>query len=195
MIDRLKRRFNIQDDRIKEMVAENIVLIKKMGSDDASKKSTRNRDYVKRANGVCGSCGGENVVNKILRGQGSGSISGDFVLTFGSISGKSTFDTNPVNHCNDCGNQWNRVKGTYTSESDCVRETLNNLAYYMTSGDKNMHHYQGTFDELFHKEIKAEALWELYKKDNSTWSVRARVTLKMLREHLKSAFDWEKIPK
>jgi len=80
----------------------------------------RKREVEKNSN--CPNCKGKKIVNKISRVEGSGYVSGSFIYGSGSIYGSSKTDTNEVNHCNDCGNQWKKYDWSYTSDADVIAD-------------------------------------------------------------------------
>jgi len=90
---------------------------------------------------ICPNChvrkDGNNIVNKIREVHGKGSVSGSFSLGFGSVSGSMAIDTNEVNHCNNCGNEWKKFKVKYVSKTDVVRVALNYLGDIYEDPERN----------------------------------------------------------
>lgn len=86
-------------------------------------------------NNICPKCKSTNVTDRIKRFEGeiNGRSHGNYwsALSFGSgsssgyINGK--FDTNEVNKCNDCENEWKKHAGlSYWGSSDVIDEGLVN---------------------------------------------------------------------
>lgn len=130
--DSKKETFQIKS--IKEMSPEEKSMLKKQYEklkDRLSLESVNDRkkeeNRVKEINSKCPHCKSKNVNNRIKRlqgeisGSGSGSFSGAGFLGIGSIRGSyssnihGSIDTNEVNKCNDCQNEWKVEKASYHS--------------------------------------------------------------------------------
>lgn len=80
-------------------------------------------ESVEKTNTTCPKCSSLHVNNRIQRvegkidgsssGFGSSSLFGGSYMSSGSIHG--SIDTNPINKCNDCQNEWQIVKPSYRS--------------------------------------------------------------------------------
>ena len=97
-------------------------------------------DYIEGVNGKCPKCKSTNVNDRIKRLEGKidGSSSGYGwnALSFGesyssgSIHGK--FDTNEVNKCNDCQNEWKKAeRGNYFYPSGIIDTELSIIGYFL----------------------------------------------------------------
>lgn len=136
-------------------------------------------------NSKCPICKGSEIVNKIARVEGSGKVSGHFSLGYGSVYGSSTTDTNEVNHCNKCGNQWKKYERTYKSSTDIINDWLYDLATVFegryTFGDKTV---------VLLKDIPAESIWEERKRLDYKcgYTIKENLSLSALRKHFKSVY-------
>lgn len=112
----------------------------KIASDDYKNEC----ESEKKHNSTCSMCQSKNVNNRIKRQQGSinGSMSGSGYNTLlfgkssmsGSISG--TLDTNGVNKCNDCGNEWKKYVINVTYASEMIITNIHTLIYKLDSYHK-----------------------------------------------------------
>ena len=73
----------------------------------------------KTHDGQCPKCQAhiEHIVDKIRHVQGTGKVDGSIKIFNGYILGNVTIDTNEVNHCNKCGNEWKKSKTKYISKT------------------------------------------------------------------------------
>ncbi len=146
-----------------------------------------------RHDGVCPNCkakkadNNNNIVNNIRKVHGN--VGGNL---FG-ISGSMLIDTDVVNHCNVCGNEWEKFKNKNISETHILRVCLN----YLTAIIKNPV-YQKNFEwkmeaiQVFNN-CYAETIYHQCKT-NKTWlddSAFSVLKLSTLRKYYKSVFDIE----
>jgi len=61
------------------------------------------------------------IVDKVHHVQGKGNVSGNL---FG-ITGRLEIDTDAVNHCNKCGNEWKKYKIKVVQRTDVLRVAFN----------------------------------------------------------------------
>ena len=96
----------------------------------ASQEWKEQKENQKTHDGQCPKCRArkEDIVDKIRQVRGDGKVGGNFYLGFGSVSGSMSVDTDEVNHCNKCGNEWKKFKTKYVSKTDIIRVALNYLA-------------------------------------------------------------------
>lgn len=156
-----------------------------MASDVSSKHYKDEWQKKKDRDGICPKCKNEEVVDKISRVQGSGSVHGSLFLGTGSIYGESEIDTNEVNHCNKCGNQWKKYKTEWMSTDDVIADWMNELAIVLKGENK---YAERTVVLL--KDVPAESIWEEGKRvaDECWYSTRESLTLSFLRTKFKSVY-------
>jgi hypothetical protein len=141
--------------------------------------------------GQCPMCRNKtNIVNKIKDVNGKINIDGDFKFGFGSINGGLDINTDEVNHCNNCGNEWKKFKTKYVTETDIIRVALNYLADIYDNPEKTKNHYWKhdtikVFDNCYAESIKI-LIKKHYHFLHDTINI---LTLKKLRENFKSIFD------
>ena len=159
----------------------------------ARKEREELRESQKMHDETCPNCrtkknSSDHIVNKIRQVQGEGKVGGDFFLGFGSIDGSSSINTHAVNHCNKCGNEWEKFKDKSISRTDIARVCLNYLADVLGNGDNYRWKIEGikVFDGAC-----AESIYFLMKKEKDyCWmSTESTLKLDLLRKHYKSVYD------
>jgi len=139
--------------------------------------------------GQCPKCRArkEDIVNKIRHVQGSGKVNGNFYL--GSVSGLISIDTDEVNYCNKCGNEWKKFKTKYISKTDIVKVALN----YLTQIYENPEHNKKMSWKLETIQVFdgccAEAIRILVIKYSP--NLKNKLPISNLRRQYKSVFDKE----
>ena len=163
--------------------------MEKFAQELSHEHDSKESKYQEKNDGKCPNCGATKIVNKIARTQGSGSVSGSFSLGFGSVYGSSSSDTNEVNHCNGCGNQWKKYKPNYKWSNDIYKEWMKNIIDYNEGNvwnwvEKTMKLLEENdpYAETMYK-ILNEISYDLYRSDD--------LTLSRLRKLYKSVYDKE----
>lgn len=188
LILKFKKHFNIQNSIQSEIVKNEIDAILKIAETESTANYRRESRWQSDHDSKCPLCGCTKIVNKISRVEGHGDVYGSFSLGFGSVSGSMDIDTNDVNHCSSCGNQWKKYKIKYKSNSDM-------LAYFLNCVDTHIEGKYTYCEDVFNKlkEFKAETIYALihsnhvYQSD-IYYSTRD-LEIKTLRKHFKSVFD------
>jgi hypothetical protein len=130
-----------------------------------------------------------NIVNNIRKVQGDGRINGNL---FG-VGGSMSIDTYAVNHCNKCGNEWEKFKTKSISETHILRVCLNYLAQLLANP---VYHKQ--FDwkletiKVF-EEAYAESIFRLSQKEDKYLNpeTKSKLSLSRLRKYYRSIYDGE----
>lgn len=183
---KLRKYFNLPSKKEAILIAEGCDKLVAMAKEKSSKHYSEESNRQRENNGKCPNCRDSSIVNKIARVEGSGYVSGSFALGFGSVYGSSSLDTNEVNHCNKCGNQWKKHKTHYKWSDDIIAEWLNDLNTIYegkyTFADK-------TLQVL--KEKPAESIWKEGKRvaDKCYYSTRENLSLSFLRTKFKSVYE------
>jgi len=174
-----KKFFNYLNKDDKKIISDECEKIREIASDKSSKDEL---DRKRKTDSICPKCRSETIVNKISRVQGS--VHGSFSLGFGDVDGST--DTNSVNHCNSCGNQWKKYKTNYKSCEDILADWMNHIDIHLdgkyTFGDS---------DVKMLKEFYAESIWGIFKSVSSDCyiSTKENITLSLLRTLFKSIHD------
>lgn len=105
----LRKFFNCPSYIESKLIMDGCNMLRKMADEESFRNNEEDRKRQNDMDTVCQKCKGKEIVNKISRVEGSGYVDGSFMLGCGSIYGSSTTDTNEVNHCNKCGNQWKKI--------------------------------------------------------------------------------------
>jgi hypothetical protein len=180
----LKRFFGVKSSDQKGIVAKDYELLVKRIDEYRNRENQKLSDRAKRENNKCPNCGNNDkkmIVNKISRVQGKGEVSG----TLFGIYGSSETDTNDVNHCNECGNQWKKEDVSYIWTDNASRTCLNGLDFHIRNDNARIYNEEkALFDE-----ICIEAIMRLRKKYGSTYTGEhiSRTALKKL--NYKSVWD------
>lgn len=160
----------------------------------ASVEWREQRENQKTHDGICPKCRArqEYIVDKIRQVHGDGNVSGSFSLGFGSVSGRMSVDTDEVNHCNKCGNEWKKFKTKYISKTEIVRVALNYLAAIIENPEEKKWDWKVEAIQVFDG-CSAEAIRVLVEKNsyNIYSSTKEQLTLTTLRRYYKSVFDRE----
>jgi hypothetical protein len=126
------------------------------------------------------------IVNKIRQTQGDGDVSGNL---FG-VTGRMSVDTYAVNHCNKCGNEWEKFKTKTISRTDIMRVCLNYLAEILKDSSEKKHEWKMEAIQVFDG-CYAETIYHLARKEKHYlwYTTLPQLTLKKLRRYYKSVFD------
>lgn len=151
------------------------------------------KENQKAHDGQCPKCKAreDDIVNKIRQVQGNGNVGGSFYLGFGSVSGSMSIDTDEVNHCNKCGNEWKKFKTKYISKTDILRVALNYLADIIDNPAHNKRMTWKTETCQVFDGCRAEAIRILVDKHSHNLHLPTNGQLRLgnLRRHYKSVFD------
>jgi Mor family transcriptional regulator len=142
----------------------------------------------------CPKCRERDVVDKIRNTVGNGKAGGNFYLGFGTIAGRMEIKTEAVNHCNECGHEWEKFKSKYISKTQIVRVALNYLGDYLADPEKQKRMSWKIEAIKVFNDRNAEAIHELVKKHKVYIKPTPKQTLKLrkLRKHYPSVFDIKK---
>lgn len=183
---RLRKYFNYPSKKEVILITEGCDKLVIMAKEHSRKHNTEESNRQKEKNGTCPNCGDKTIVNKITRVEGSGYVSGSFTFGFGNVNGSSTTDTNEVNHCNKCGNQWKKYDPNFTWTDDVIADWMNDLSAVF---DGKYTYCDRTVELL--KDIPAESLWKQMKivSHKCFYSTRYSLTLSLLRTKFKSVYQ------
>jgi len=188
--NRLAKAGNKQNAEQRAIVQKELEELRGMAKVKEAEEDESNRSYVNLHNSTCPKCGADgnlDVVDKIQRVQGDGHVGGDFFLGCGSIYGEMEIDTNEVNHCNKCGNQWKKEKRRFTTHNKVMADWLNEIETHLEG--KYMY-AKRTVDKL--QKFHAESIFAMFGEaddDKLYYSAKSTVTLSALRTLFKSVFD------
>lgn len=186
LIYKFKRHYNIQNATQSEIVKNEIDAILKIADIESTADYRRESKWKSDHDSKCPLCGNTKIVNKISRVEGHGEVNGSFSLGFGSVYGSMDIDTNDVNHCSSCGNQWKKYKINYKSNS----KMLEHFLYCIDTHIEGKYSFaDDTYNNL--KEFKAETIYALINSNHvyTLWQSTRDLELKTLRKHFKSVFD------
>ncbi len=95
-------------------------------------------------------------------------------------------DTNEVNHCNKCGNQWKKYELNYKHSHKIIASWMDDI--------QSLYKSEYTYGEktcVLLKEFYAETIWFAFKEDKYScyYSTREGLKLSFLRKKFKSIYD------
>lgn len=179
---KLRRFFNLPNKDESEIINKQTLEIKAMAKKESSEYFLEEYNTQKKRDSICPNCRSTNIVDKISRVQGN--VSGSFVWGSGSLSGES--DTNEVNHCNGCGNQWKKYKTNYQSEKSFLVKWLDGVDVHI----EGKYDFGEKYVEML-KNFYAESILVIFKSvsDDCYSSAEKNITMKSLRKIFKSVYD------
>lgn len=188
----LRKFFNIPNKEQEQLIQDGIVKLTSIADKISIERNNKDYESTNRLNSICPNCNSTTVVNKISRVQGSGNISGSFSLFGGGLYGSGSIDTNEVNHCNSCGNEWKKYKWNITTTNELIYNWLNHINdYYKTNDEWLRKHYKETIQIL--KDIPAESLYIWFDEHSYSsslyYSTKENLSLKIIRKYFKSVYD------
>ena len=190
---RIRKTFNLPNKEEKERLQGTLVVLHALADQDDRAYSNKNYDQAKEHDGTCPHCrntDSSKIVEKIRRVQGEGSIEGSFRLGYGSVYGSSSTDTSEINHCNVCGNEWNKYDYEVKWERDFLGGYLNDIA---THKDKDWSWCEKTVNRLKERGVYAETFKLLLKTtsfyDQIYYDTPEKLTLEYLRSLFPSVYD------
>lgn len=185
-VKKIKQFFNIFTKEENKIIAEQCDKMRKMANDFSLKYNNEDRITQKNRDSKCPNCRASEIVNKITRVEGSGYVSGSFILGGGSVYGSSTTDTNEVNHCNKCGNQWKKYERKYKWEESILVDWINDLDSVYDG--KYTYGYKTV---VLLKDFYAESIYQIAKQvfPKCYSSAKENLTLDYLRTKFKSIYQ------
>lgn len=169
---------------------KSIINVEKMVILDACDKQARSEteeqmEFKTKVDTTCPHCKTkDNVVNKIAHVYGSGSVGGHL---FG-VKGNVLIDTNEVNHCNTCGNEWKKYKPKTVSQTRILTVYLRYLSAIIRDPEEKKNSWKWEAIQIFNDYCHAETIYELNKASNG-YCYYPDLTLSVLRKYYKSVFD------
>jgi transcription elongation factor Elf1 len=188
IVKSIRKYYLILNKNQKSAIDAEINAIMEISENESHEWYRTERNYQDRFDGKCPICGGNSIVNKISRVQGDGSVGGSFSLGFGSVYGSMSVDTNEVNHCSKCGNEWKKYNFTYRSATKILSSYLNDIDTYI---EGKYTYPEKTYNKL--KNYYAETIYTLIHSDKVYESDLYRSTIDLsistLRKYFKSIYD------
>lgn len=164
-----KRNLIFNDEETKKLESD-IKQIKEMAETAAERERRENDRRELDANSICPACHQKStIVNKIRNVQGEGHVSGSFNLGFGDVSGSSSINTGPVNHCNNCGNEWGKVDYKYIYRDDIIARWI----YYILISIEGKYSFGDNVKQMMiEKNFYAESFYLLSLDDDISYKIR-----------------------
>jgi hypothetical protein len=187
----IRKLFNIPTKSQRVLIDADIQNIMNKCDVIASSEYRDQKEAQESRDSVCPNCRARksDIVNKVRQVEGSGNVSGSFSLGFGSINGSMSIDTNEVNHCNKCGNEWKKYKIRFVSKSDIIKVTLGYLVEIIS--DEKHKEFSWKIDAIkVFDNCCAESIARLTKQYGRI-STKDILTIRRLRKHYNSVYDKE----
>lgn len=175
----------------KKTLADDVENVLKKCSVIANKERDEMRENKEMHDDVCPNCRTKkdknNIVNKISQVRGSGNVSSGIFFT---VTGSVSINTYPVNHCNNCGNEWEKFKTKSISETDVLRVCLNYLGAILKNSDEKKREWKMDAIKVF-DDCYAETIHKLCRKEKRYLHATTSSELKLfkLKRYYRSIFD------
>ena len=190
----IRKFFNLPTKAQQVLLDENTTIILKKCNAISTAEYRDQKEAQKTHDNICPNCRAkkEDIVDKIRNVHGKGSVSGSFNLGFGSVSGSFGVDTDGVNHCNKCGNEWKKFVIKYTSDDDILRTTLRYLVDIIEDPENKKFSWKVEAIKVF-DDSYAETIYRLSQNQTRYFTKRNLDVLNInaLRCYYKSVFDAE----
>jgi len=138
----------------------------------------------------CPHCKKDVIVDKIVLSQSKSKITGSVRFGFGEIDGNVMVTTTKINHCNACGNEWEKFKTKYITATDILRVALNYFAEIIDNPEERNKSWKADAILVF-SQCHAESIYRLCRKNENYLhdNGKKHLTLKSLRKHFNSVYD------
>jgi hypothetical protein len=188
----LRKTFNFPDQKQLELLRMDSNYILKNCDAIASNERKELRENQEMRDGTCPVCKAKkpDVVNRIISVHGVGNIKGRFRFGFGYFNVSTIINTVVVNHCNKCGNEWEKFKTKSISETDILRVCLNYLAEIINDPNEKKNSWKLEAIEVF-EGCYAETIYAhaLKQKDYLRQTTVSSLSISKLRRYYKSIYD------
>lgn len=114
-------------------IKADIAIILDRCSKIAYSENKEQKDNQIARDGQCPKCKDKTIVDKIRQVQGKGKVGGNLFGVNGSLS----IDTDEVNHCNKCGNEWKKFMTKTVQRTDILKVALNYLGEIRKDPERN----------------------------------------------------------
>jgi predicted nucleic-acid-binding Zn-ribbon protein len=191
----LRKLFNLPNAEQRKLLRESIERIEKRAEAIRDRKYDERTASVRKANETCPLCRNtQGNVNKIRRTKGSGNVYGSFLFGSGSLYGSSSLDTDEVNHCGKCGNEWFKDKAVWLSKDSVIADGIEHIYDDLVNGEERPYRqeerniFNGEYAEVIPLLIKDKGIkHELY-----SWVIDNGIPLKLLRTKFPSVYGQQK---
>lgn len=180
---KIRKFLNIPSKEEKELIKKDCELILESVKKYQKEENNKDSERKKISDNTCVKCSSEKIVDKITQTTGHGSVSGSFRFGHGSVSGQTNIDTKPVNHCSECGHQWEKYKLFYHSQKEILD------TWFFVLGYTDLKNYTKTEVYKLLKGYSAESILESLNLIKNNRSVKDKLTLRFLRKYFKSVYD------
>lgn len=129
----LRKLFGMPSQAQEALIKADIAVILDRCSKIAYVENQEQKDNKNARDGQCPKCKDKTIVDKIRQVQGKGNVGGNLFGVNGSLS----IDTDEVNHCNKCGNEWKKFKIKTIGRTDILTVALNYLGEIRKDPERN----------------------------------------------------------
>ncbi len=182
---------HILNKKQKKIIDDDIKLILSRCNSIAQKEYIELKETKKKHDSKCPNCGScENIVNKISYVYGKTNTTNTIIFGFTLNKIENNIETQEINHCNKCGNQWTKGRIKYISGSDILRVTLNYLFEILNNSNNEDCDWKLDAVKVFDG-CYAESIFKLKKKNYEKLhnDTRKYLTLKLLKSKYKSIYN------
>ena len=174
----LRKILNYPNKNQLEIIQDQILKVKKIvqkQEDELYKKNDKIEKEKIINDKICKKCGSDKIVDRIL--QTSHYVQDSYHPFTGISSGHTESGTKNINHCSDCGNEWEKYSAW--DDYDIARESYSRTLIYSIERNKEYKYILELYIEPF-KDFYAESFYEAFKDE---------ISLYKCRQLLKSIFD------
>jgi hypothetical protein len=191
----LRKLIYLPNRKHKKMMVNDIKTIMERCHKIAGQEYQEQKENQRAHDEICPRCRAmqDKIVDRIRSVEGEGKVDGDFYLGFGSVKGRMKIETEAVNYCKTCKNEWKKFNVKYVSQTDIVRVALNYLAEIIDSPAHNKRMTWKTEAAQVFDGCSAESIRFLRDKHKNYLRSLTLRTLKIrkLRKYYVSVFDGE----
>jgi len=155
--------------------------------DKIARAEIEDQQMAKRSrDGQCPHCKDKNIVDKIcnIKGKSNGKLS----LGYGSIG--ILIETEAVNHCNACGNEWKKFKTKEISKTHIIRLAFKYLCDIINNPEEKKKEWKLETIAIIFEGCTAESIFNL-RFDNNDYlndEINKKLTLRCLRKYYWSVY-------
>ena len=141
--------------------------------------------------GQCPVCKSKsNIIDRIADVHSKSRVGGTIRAGFGSVNGMIIIETEAINHCKCCENEWKKFKTKFITPTDILRVALNYLNDILSNPEEEEKGWKKDAVEVFNG-CCAEAIYHavIENEDYLKAETVKKLTLRQLRKYYLSIFD------
>lgn len=187
MLTTLRYVFELPNKKETQLRDEKVALMWELAQKRVEVLNKEKEEKVDKTNNICPKCQSKNVVNKFIKLAGTGYGWGNFKI-----------DTNEINNCNDCGNQWKKFVLYYTNKYAVAASWIESVYKCLLDNEKDFEKRNGAdvVKTLKDWNIYAESIEWIFHNSNVqkelSYSTTNGLKISMLRKEFKTIYQKNK---